>query len=80
MHLLVRFHCACQPGIASGGWGVRAHLLGGVHVRRARMTIAATVSGTALSLRGSGVATAGTGPAPSARERTASTAAGAATP
>ncbi|MFF3698331.1 hypothetical protein [Streptomyces sp. NPDC002221] len=42
------------------------------------MTIAAAVSGTALSLLGSGVATAGTGPAPSARERTASTVAGAA--
>ncbi|MFE6700613.1 hypothetical protein [Streptomyces sp. NPDC057718] len=47
-------------------------------MRRARLTMAAAVSGAALSLLGSGVAAAGTGPAPSAQERAASTAAGAA--
>lgn len=65
------------PGIRAG-W-LELHVFEGVvHVRRARITIAATVAGAALSLLGTGVAAAGTGPAPTPQQRAANAAAGAA--
>ncbi|MFF5251216.1 hypothetical protein ACFY4K_04020 [Streptomyces leeuwenhoekii] len=45
-------------------------------MRRARMTMAATVAGAALSLLGAGVASAGTGPAPTPQQRADTEAAG----
>ncbi|MEU3552220.1 hypothetical protein [Streptomyces longwoodensis] len=45
-------------------------------MRRARMTLAATVAGATLSLLGTGMASAGTGPAPTPQQRAANDAAG----
>lgn len=75
---MVRLHLRGCPAEASGGWGLRVFFKGVVHVRRARMTGFAVAAATALSVLGSGVASAATGPAQTPQQRAANQAAGAA--